>query len=254
MGEIVKVVTESENAFASQPEAKSPRRPKMPKWELDARDALKAGLRKFSKALHDLAARDANEADTRLFVTDFLCEALGFDKYTELTTEYRVKNEYVDYGIRVDKDFLAFIEVKRINTALGAKHLRQAQSYAVNEGVEWIILTNGAQWQVYHLGDKVPIVTDLALEVDILGEASPQHKANDLFFLTREAMKRGKLEGLWQAKRATSPRSLAGILLSPAVVAAIRKELRKTTGYNVDVAEIKRLVEATCLRGECLGK
>jgi hypothetical protein len=48
-----------------------------PKWEAEARDRLRAGLRRFSKPLADLAARDANEGDTRLLVTDFLCEALG---------------------------------------------------------------------------------------------------------------------------------------------------------------------------------
>jgi hypothetical protein len=57
--------------------------------------------------------RDANEGDTRLLVTDMLCEGFGFDKYTELTTEYRVKGEFADYGIRLDKDLIAFLEVKR---------------------------------------------------------------------------------------------------------------------------------------------
>jgi hypothetical protein len=40
-----------------------------------------------------LADRDANEGDTRLLVTDFLCDGLGFDKYSDLTTEYQVKGE-----------------------------------------------------------------------------------------------------------------------------------------------------------------
>lgn len=249
MNEVVKIPSK-----AGEADRPTRRVPKTPKWESDTRDRLKVALKKYGKALLDLATRDANEADTRLFVTDFLCDALGFDKYTELTTEYRVKNEYVDYGIRVNKDFLAFVEVKRMNTALGSKHLRQAQSYAVNEGVEWIILTNGAQWQAYHLSGGLPIITDLVLEIDVSGDTSPQHKVGELFYLTREAMKHNRLNELWQAKRATSPQSLATILLSPAVVAAIRKELKKATGYNVDIDEIKRLIESTCLRNECLGK
>lgn len=51
----------------------------------------------------DLVARDANEGDTRLLVTDFLCEGLGYDKYEDLTTEYQVKGEFADYGVRLDK-------------------------------------------------------------------------------------------------------------------------------------------------------
>jgi predicted type IV restriction endonuclease len=107
--------------------------------------------------LVDLVDRDANEGDTRLLVTDFLCEGLGFDKYEDLTTEYQVKGEFADYGVRIDKQLIAFIEVKRCTQKLGAKHLRQVQSYAVNEGVEWMILTNGQAWQVWHLTGGLPV-------------------------------------------------------------------------------------------------
>ena len=41
-----------------------------PKWELAARERMKAAIKKFSKPLTDLVARDANEGDTRLLVTD----------------------------------------------------------------------------------------------------------------------------------------------------------------------------------------
>ncbi|HZE70569.1 MAG TPA: hypothetical protein VE135_13730 [Pyrinomonadaceae bacterium] len=120
---------------------KSPPKPSMPKWEAAARERMKAAIKKYSKPLSDLVARDANEGDTRLLVTDMLCDGFGFDKYSELTTEYRVKGEFADFGIRLDKDLLAFLEVKRVNTRLAPKHLRQVESYAVNEGVEWVILT-----------------------------------------------------------------------------------------------------------------
>jgi hypothetical protein len=61
-----------------------------------------------------LVARDANEGDTRLLVTHLLCDGLGFDKYADLTTEYQVKGEFADYGSRIDRDLVAFIEVKRV--------------------------------------------------------------------------------------------------------------------------------------------
>jgi hypothetical protein len=48
--------------------------------------------------------------------------------------------------------------------------LRQVESYAINEGVEWVILTSGVVWQVYHITGGLPIIVDLALEVDLLGE------------------------------------------------------------------------------------
>jgi len=41
---------------------------------------------------------------------------------------------------------MAFIEVKRVLTKLAAKQLRQVDIYAVDEGVEWAVLTNGSEW------------------------------------------------------------------------------------------------------------
>jgi hypothetical protein len=109
------------------------------------------GYSDASATVADLVARDANEGDTRLLVTDFLCDGPGFDKYADLTTEYQVKGEFADYGLRIDRGLVAFIEVKRVATKLWTRHLRQVEMYTVNEGVEWIILTNGAVWQVYHI-------------------------------------------------------------------------------------------------------
>ena len=226
----------------------------VPKWETVARERMRAAIKKFSKPLADLVARDANEGDTRLLVTDMLCDGFGFDKYAELTTEYRVKGEFADYGIRLDKDLIAFLEVKRVATKLAAKHLRQVETYAVNEGVEWVILTSGVVWQVYHITGGLPIVVDLALEVDLLGEDTLAQKANQLYYLTKESLKRRQIDALWQAKRATSPKSLASVLCSDNVVTAIRKELRRTTGQSVTDDEVVRLLNETVLRPECLGR
>ncbi len=244
-------------AYDDSPTLPTPPKPaksNLPKWESLARERMKAAIKKFSKPLAELVARDANEGDTRLLVTDMLCEGFGFDKYSELTTEYRVKGEFADYGIRIDKDLIAFLEVKRVNTKLASKHLRQVESYAVNEGVEWVLLTSGVVWQVYHITGGLPIVVDLAVEVDLLGEETAQQKANKLYYLTKESMKRRQMDDLWKAKKATSPTSLAKVLCSPAVATVIRKELRRLTGQQVETNEVIKLLQDTVLKPECLGK
>jgi hypothetical protein len=124
--------------------------------------------------------------------------------------------------------------------------------YAVNEGVEWIILTNGADWRAYHLSAGLPVEIDLALEVNLVGDETGAQKASQLFYLTRESLKRHQLDEVWKAKRATSPKSLATVLSTPAVAEAIRKELRRQTKQNVDAGEITRLLRETVIRPECL--
>lgn len=67
----VAVVAHDEAATLATP--KPPAAPRgAPKWETDARERVKAAIKKFSKPLADLVARDANEGDTRLLVTDLL--------------------------------------------------------------------------------------------------------------------------------------------------------------------------------------
>jgi len=224
----------------SKPEAKVRTGP--PKWETETRARVRAGIQKFARPLADLHHRDANEGDTRLLITDFLCDALGYDKFVDLTTEYAVRGEFADYGVRIDKDLVAFIEVKRITTKLNARHLRQVEMYAVNEGVEWVILTNGAVWQVWHITAGLPVSIDLTLEVDLLGAATPAQKTSELFYITREAMKRRLMDDLWKARSATSPKALASILRSAPVVDAVRRELRRVSGHRAESAELLGLL------------
>lgn len=245
------VVVVNEDAPTLAPPAKAPAPRTGPKWETDAQERVKAAIKKFSKPLADLVARDANEGDTRLLVTDFLCDGLGYDKYEDLTTEYEVKGDFADYGVRIDKDLVAFIEVKRCATKLTTKHLRQVQMYAVNEGVEWLILTSGVVWQVYHLTGGLPVIVDLAFDVNLLGDETVAQKANQLYYISKVSLKRRQIDELWKAKRATAPKSLANVVLSDAVSESIRKELRRTTGQNVETSEISRLMKETVLRPEC---
>ncbi len=107
-------------------------------------------------------------------------------------------------------------------------------------------------WQVYHITGGLPIVVDLALEVDLLSEHTLAQKANQLYYLTRESLRRRQIDALWQAKRATSPKSLAKVLCSDTVVTAIRKELKRTTSQAVTEVEIVRLLNETVLVPECL--
>jgi len=200
-------------------------------------------MRKYLKPLQDLMERDANEGDTRLLVTDILCDLLGYDKYTELATEYMVKGDFADYGIRIDGQIIALVEVKRIATQLTKKHLRQVEMYGVNEGVEWLMLTNGRTWQVYRLVPGMPVSVDLVVEVDLMGDGETlARKVDKLAHMSKEFMKHGTLDDLWKVNAATSPSSLAQTILSDAVLDVARKELKRRTGYSMDAAELGRCI------------
>ncbi|MCC3292601.1 type I restriction enzyme HsdR N-terminal domain-containing protein [Arthrobacter sp. zg-Y1110] len=246
--------TEEEAPGVESPSQQPASGPKTPKWETTARSEVMAAVKKFSGPLQSLVDRDANEGDTRLLITDMLCEGLGYDKFTDLTTEFRVKQDFADYGVRIDKQLVAFIEVKRVSQKLNERHLRQVQMYAVNEGVEWMVLTNGRVWQAYHLTGGLPVIVNLALEIDLLGPESLESKAEALFFLHREALKRRRIDELWKHRAATAPEALLGIILSETVIAAIRKEVKRGTGISTTPEAIADVIREGVVDSKLLAK
>ena len=98
----------------------------------------------------------------------------------------------------------------------------------------------------------LPVEPTMALEVDLLGEGGPTHKADTLFYLSKEAFKRHVIDDLWRVKAATSAKSLGQVITSDPVIDQIRKELRRQTGHNVDTAELCDLLKSSVLRPESL--
>lgn len=220
-----------------------------PKFEKDAKDRIKNAIRNFSKPLEALVTRQANETDTRLLITDFLVDALGFNKYEDLVTEYAVKSDFADYGLKIEGQVVAFVEAKRIGQALGEKQLRQIQSYAVNEGVEWMILSNGRVWQAYHLTGGLPVITDMLFEVDLMDDQiTPAKKADLLYLISKIGLTKGACREYWQKQLATSPKSIAKALLSDEIVEEIRKEIRRESKKNISAEEIKHILKDSVLK------
>lgn len=79
-----------------------------------------------------------------------------------------------------------------------------------------------------------------ALEVDFLGDVPLAAKSNALFHPSKGGHQAPVLDGLWQEKAATAPRSLASIVLSDSVVEAVRTELRRQTSFNGEVDQLRQ--------------
>jgi predicted type IV restriction endonuclease len=239
-------VSEIESSNTTETPSSSSK-PSIPKWEQTARDRISTALKKIGKSIEALKARDAVEADTRLLVTDVLCDMLGFDKYEDLTAEYQVKGEFADYGVRVDKQLVAFVEIKRITQKLNATHLRQVESYALKNGVTWAILTNAQVWQVYNIqsssGEQAE--TTLVFEVDLLDtNVKPREKVPSLLAISREGFSKGLIDDAWRQRFVSSPKALKPVILSKSVIEEIRKELWRQQRTKVDAEQIRQSIES----------
>jgi predicted type IV restriction endonuclease len=222
----------------------------MPKWESDCREQIKAAVPRVATYLATFITKNAGEADTRVLVMDLL-QALGFSPYEEITQEYQVRGEYADYALQIEGKIVAFVEVKRVGHKLAERDLRQVQAYALNHGAEWALLTNGQTWQAYHITAAQPVIVDLFLTVDLLdSQSSLNDKVDALFYLSKEAFKRGIISELARQRAAISPGALASVILSDKVMEEVRLEVRRRSQHNVPVDELTGLVRETVLRGE----
>jgi hypothetical protein len=221
----------------------------MPTRVEKAKAKIREALRRYVPLLERARRRNINEADTCGRVYDMLQDILGYDKYLETTSEYRVRGQYVDYAIKIDGEVKFFIEVKAVGVTLNPNHLRQVTTYAVDEGVEWAVLTNACLWQLYHIGFERPINVQLVAEADLL--AKDHTAAVDLLYLiSRDGITRDEAAKYWSTKLALSAPNLVKVLLNEGVLNKMRRELRQMTGQRLSPDELRALLVSQVLSAE----
>lgn len=213
-------------------------------------ERIKTGLPKFQKVLGLAKARDLNESDTVSIITDILSEVFGYDKYLEVTSELAIRGTYCDLAIKLGDKFQYLIECKAIGTDLKEAHLRQAIGYGANKGIQWIILTNGLDWQIYRLRFEQPIAWDLVTRFD-LSAVSAKNDADmeKLLIVTKEGVEKDAREELYDKSQCVNRFIVGAMLLSDVMVSALRRELRKFgDGIAIEDAEVVAMLRDNVLR------
>ena len=198
--------------------------------------------------------RDVSEADTVTIVKDVLCEVFGYDKYAELTSEHCIRGTYCDLAIKVDDKLVQLVEVKAVGTALDERHVKQVVDYAANQGVEWVLLTNGWMWRIYHVIFAKPIDKRLLAEVNLTTVDTRKNEHLELLYLfTEEGFGKGAHVELRDRQDATNRFTLAALLLhNESVKGAIRRELRRVAGVMVTDDEVRRALQEEVIKRETL--
>jgi predicted type IV restriction endonuclease len=217
-------------------------------------DRLAGTLKTFQNILQQQKARDVSEADTVTVVKDLLCEVFGYDKYAELTSEHSIRGTYCDLAVKLDAKLAFLIEVKAIGIDLKDGHVKQAIDYAANQGCEWVILTNGIIWHLYHVLFRKPIDKQEVARIDLLS-ANPRNEADlqRLYLITREGFAKSAMAEYRDRKEATSRFMLAAIILhSEAVRATIRREIRRVSDILVEQDSIDRMLRDEVIKRETI--
>lgn len=217
-----------------------------------AKDRIKRGLRRMSNIVERGAKEGYKEADTRKIVSDILTEYLGWDKFENITAEQMIRSNYADYVVKTSDEEIFVVEVKQIGMKLKEQHLNQARQYAVDEGIDWIILTNGDDWQVYHtsIEGKIP-VTKHVFNVKISDpDMKPAEKAELLYLMSEEANRKKEIDDYYYRRVALSGENLADHILSDDVINKLRVSLKNSAGQRLDNSEIATALVERLFRPE----
>jgi hypothetical protein len=112
-----------------------------------------------------------------------------------------------------------------------------------NEGIEWVILTNGAVWRVYNVHFGQPIEKILVCEVDLIALSPKSDEILECFGnLSREGFSKGKMADLLHQKQVTNKFTVAALLISHDILDDLRKEIRRLSGIKVEVDYLRALL------------
>ncbi|MBU1895094.1 MAG: type I restriction enzyme HsdR N-terminal domain-containing protein [Candidatus Omnitrophica bacterium] len=201
---------------------------------------------------------DCNEAETRRRIERILESLMGYDVLKHLSRERAVRGagetEYVDFTIQLQEGKDAkpeiMVEIKRISVCLAVKHLKQVSSYAINAGCEWILLTNGKEWQLYHVSFGQPPITKLIYSWNILTDEI-WLIADRFAVISYKNLKKGGLGILWEKTNILHPHSLLQAILSEPSLRIIRRELKKDSEVSLSpedvISGVRRLLNETAL-------
>lgn len=195
---------------------------------------IKQYSKKYLSKNHD----QFDESATRIMTNSLLTTVLGYEELDEIRTEYAIQGGYADYVIELNRKKQFVVEVKAITLDLTEKHLRQAVNYAANEGIDWVILTNGKAIELYKVLFQKPIEYKKIFSCDLTSAESIKNCLEYIFYLTKQSLLKKELDGFWTRFKALEPNNLSQRLYNIEIIKFFKKSLKKSTGLSFSEEDI----------------
>ena len=201
------------------------------------RNQVTSNLKKFQKLIKD-ADQEFNERNTVNLLRNFLSKCLGYNNYSEISAEQPIGKDYCDLIIKPEnpKELQFLIEVKRIGETLKPNHVKQAKTYAANhEKIQYIILTNAKDWQLFKVELKNKVEHRLVMEFNLL-ELNQRNKKSmeKLFSLSKEAFLKSSMDHMSDKSLAMNTHNIGALLLNDVSLNSLQKNLKKLHGLKID--------------------
>lgn len=201
-----------------------------------------AWVKKYNKIIKIANEKALNESDTSNVINDMLNEILWYDKMEDITTEYKIRNQYCDYWVKINNKLNFLIEVKAITIDLNENHLFQANSYASTKWIKRVILTNWKERKIYHLSFGSKIDDKLVLSINFLQD-TPKDIIEKIKYLHKESFIKKHIDTVYQQKIATSKDNFKKALLSNSVIKKVQSELKIISWIKIQEGEIQNIIK-----------
>jgi hypothetical protein len=141
------------------------------------------------------------ESNTKAGLIEPVIAALGWDVLDpdEVHREYRRRSpdNPVDYALLLSRTPRLFIEAKGLGENIDdPKWANQTISYAAVAGVEWVALTDGAEWRLYNAHAPVPVEQKLFRTVRVTDDAAAAFEL--LTLLSKDNLRDNRIQELWR--------------------------------------------------------
>ncbi len=201
---------------------------------------IKPALRKFARSFNELREQKANESDTVARLRSFFERVLGYDGETEISSETEMKGKYIDLCLKIDTHICMLVEAKAAAMQLRVRHIDQAKHYASENGFRWVLLTNGVEWNLYHVtfDEDDGIEYSPAFAVSLADRKDLNEAAKTLAILHRRSIAKGELERFWDRKSALCAGSIGKAIFHESVLRVLRREIRHSCDVLIDQEDL----------------
>jgi len=206
---------------------------------------IRPSLRKFARHFVQMREAKANESDTVARLRDFFTEVLGYDRVKDISSETEMKGKYVDLCLKIDDNICLLVEAKAAAMQLRVRQIDQAKHYASENGFRWVLLTNGVEWNLYHVtfDEDEGIEYDPAFTVSLADEKLDD-AIEKLSLIHKRSIAKDGLERYWERKSALCAGSIGKALFHETVLRVLRRELRHLCHVMIDPEDLAEAVHA----------
>lgn len=127
------------------------------KISIKVKARLIKGIKKYRNVLRVSEQIGINKYNTATIILDMSGEIFGYDKYSEITSDFDIKKTSCVIAVKNGKKLEFLIEVYPIKFDLKRVSNIQLADYEQYQDVDRVIVTNGINWKVFKIkGEQVP--------------------------------------------------------------------------------------------------